>query len=172
MAARDPFQVDGHTARSALLAEKLARELGLPEGFVINVRDAASLHDIGKMSIAESILNKVKLTESERHMIQSHADIGYQVISALHFDKSIADAILHHHENWNGTGYPDKLAREAIPLESRIIRVVDCFDAMTHKRSYREVYTVERAIMEMEKEIGISFDPTIFNVFRRITLGI
>jgi putative nucleotidyltransferase with HDIG domain len=170
MVLRDPYE-DGHEMRVALLAAGLANKLNLPKEFVEHVEYGAHLHDVGKIMIAESILNKTKLSASERSMINSHASLGAKAISALHFGKVIEDAIHHHHENWDGSGYPDGLQREAIPMAARIIRVVDCFDAMTHKRLNHITYSLKQAIAEMDKENGTSFDPTIFNVFKMMMLN-
>jgi putative nucleotidyltransferase with HDIG domain len=168
MVLRDPYE-DGHGKRSSVLAMDLAMQLHQPADFIELLKYATLLHDVGKLMMAESILNKPKLSESERTMVNSHAELGIKVISALRFDKAIEEAIHHHHENWNGTGYPDGLLREQISLAARIIRVVDSFDAMTSKRPYRLVaYSPERAIAEMDKESGILYDPTIINVFKRM----
>jgi HD-GYP domain-containing protein (c-di-GMP phosphodiesterase class II) len=111
-------------------------------------------------------LNKPKLSTSERNMVHSHSALGAKVIHALEFDENIEKTILHHHENWNASGYPDGLEGEQIPLGARIIRVADCFDAMTSDRPYRETYSERDALIEMEKEIGTSFDPMIFRTFQ------
>jgi putative nucleotidyltransferase with HDIG domain len=165
MPLRDPYS-NGHEKRVAKLAVELATKLGLAANFIDSVEYGARLHDIGKLMIAENVLNKPKLTSSERNMVRGHAALGVNAIHALEFDENIEDVIQHHHENWDGSGYPDGLDGEAIPLGARIIRVADCFDAMTSDRPYRETYSERDALIEMEKEIGSSFDPSIFRVFQ------
>jgi putative nucleotidyltransferase with HDIG domain len=165
MPLRDPYS-NGHEKRVAKIAVAIAMKLGLAANFVDNLEYGAHLHDIGKLMIAENVLNKPKLTISERNMVKSHAALGVKAIHALEFDDNIEIAIKHHHENWDGSGYPDGLDGEAIPLGARIIRVADTFDAMTSDRPYRETYTQRNALIEMEKEIGTSFDPMIFRMFQ------
>lgn len=167
MPLRDPYS-NGHEKRVAKLAIAIAMKLGLAANFVDNLEYAARLHDIGKLMIAENVLNKPKLSVSERNMVKTHAVLGVKAIHALEFDDNVEIAIKHHHENWNGSGYPDELDGEAIPLGARIIRVADCFDAMTSDRPYRETYSERNALIEMEKEIGTSFDPTIFRMFQEM----
>jgi HD-GYP domain-containing protein (c-di-GMP phosphodiesterase class II) len=166
---RDPHG-DGHQKRASILASKLALELRLPDSFIELLGYGMDLHDVGKNMIHEAILNKPKLTAAELGMVRDHTELGARAINPLRFDKSIEEVIHFHHENWDGSGYPDGLQREGIPIMARIARIVDCFDAMTHKRPYHDLYTADDAIAEMDKENGISFDPTIFMVFKRMML--
>jgi HD-GYP domain-containing protein (c-di-GMP phosphodiesterase class II) len=166
---RDPHG-DGHPKRSSLLAVKLALELRLANGFIELVEYGMKLHDIGKNMIEEAILNKPKLTVAEMGMVRDHTKLGMLAIIPMHFDKSIEDAIHFHHENWDGSGYPNGLKREEIPLIARIGAITDRFDAMTHQRAYHDIYSLEDAIAEMDKDIGIAFDPTIFMVFKRMMM--
>jgi putative two-component system response regulator len=105
-------------------------------------------------------------------MVRGHAMHGAKIIERLNIDTSlkkiISGAIKHHHEDWDGRGYPCRLQREEIPIEARIIRVVDSYDAMTHDRPYRKAWTHSHTMIEMEKRIGLAYDPTILNVFKRM----
>lgn len=167
MALRDPFE-DGHEKRVAVLTEKLGRQLGFSDHYVDLLRCCGHLHDIGKIMIAEDVLNKVKLTTSEINMMRSHAEMGAKLIGTFHFDHAVEDTLRYHHENWDGSGYPSGLSREAIPLGARILRVADCYDAMTSERPYRKAFSKDDALEEMTKEVAISFDPEIFWKFKRM----
>jgi HD-GYP domain-containing protein (c-di-GMP phosphodiesterase class II) len=167
---RDPHG-DGHERRAAQLARALAAELKMSNNEIELLEDAMELHDVGKNMIPEAILNKPKLTAAELIMVRNHTELGSRAIRPLRFNKAIEEVIHSHHENWNGSGYPDGLKREEIPLMARIARIVDCFDAMTHKRPYHEeIYSIVDAIAEMDLENGIAFDPKIFYVFKRMIL--
>lgn len=167
MVLRDPFE-DGHQKRCANNAMRLAAEMKLSNEDVELIGFAARLHDVGKIVIAESVLNKPKLTIAEKNMINSHSMLGALIITSMGFDNSLPVIIFQHHENWDGSGYPLKLSGEDILIGARILRIVDCFDAMTNIRSYREFYTYDRALSEMQKESGTSFDPTIYEIFERM----
>ena len=167
MLLRDPYE-NGHDKRCAELSVLLANKLCLPDEQIEQIGYAARLHDIGKIMIAEQILNKTRLTTAEMNMIRSHSSMGAKALKSLGFDDPIQSIILQHHENWDGTGYPNKLQGENILIGARIIRIADCFDAMTSERSYRKSLTKERTIVKMEKENGKSFDPMIFELLRKI----
>jgi putative nucleotidyltransferase with HDIG domain len=169
MQLRDPYE-DGHEKRAAKLAIGLALELKLAPEDIELLTYSAQLHDVGKILIAEHVLNKVKLSTSETNMIRSHADMGERLIAKFRFDPAIERNVRHHHENWDGSGYPDGLKGDVIPLGARILRVVDCFDAMTSERPYREAYTKDEALLEMDKENGTSFDPAIYATFRQMVM--
>jgi len=127
------------------------------------------LHDIGKIGIPDNILNKPgKLTPEEFEIMKRHAEIGEKIISPLEMLKKLKPLIRHHQEFYNGTGYPDGLHGEAIPLACRILAVVDTFDAMTTDRPYRKALPVEAAIAELHRCSGSQFDPKIVDVFIRI----
>ena len=167
MFLRDPYE-DGHEKRVSQLSKELAIELHLPAVEIEFLQYAARLHDVGKIMIAESVLNKPKLTASERKMVHSHAALGAESVSGLQID-DIHLIIRHHHENWDGSGYPDGLLGDDIPQSARILRIVDSFDAMTNTRPYRAiVYSEADALVEMEKERGTCFDPVIFDVFKNM----
>jgi HD-GYP domain-containing protein (c-di-GMP phosphodiesterase class II) len=164
---RDPFD-DGHGRRASKYATDLAYALNMSYEFTELLKYTMRLHDVGKILIAEVILNKPKLAATEKSMIESHSELGSQIIEEMHFNKFVHETILQIHENWDGSGYPNGYLREQILTSARIARIADCFDAMRSKRPYREALTVGFALELMERESGKSFDPTFFNVFKRM----
>jgi putative nucleotidyltransferase with HDIG domain len=165
MPLRDPYS-NGHEKRVASMVKAICVMMGLNSDYTDQTEYAAQLHDLGKLMIAENVLNKPKLTQAERNMVNSHSALGAKAIKALELDQEIVDVINHHHENWNGSGYPDNLAGQDIPLGARIIRIADTFDAMTSDRPYRKMFSQKEALSEMELEVGTSFDPMIFEIFK------
>ncbi len=158
--ARDVY-TGSHSQRVADLAARMARRLGLPDEEVELTRLAASLHDLGKLAIPEEILRKPgPLTEPERMVLERHPQIGFRMLESLGVDP-VADWVLHHHERWDGSGYPDGLPGEQIPLGARIIFVADAYDAMTSERVYRRRVLPEQAIAELQRCAGTQFDPEI-----------
>jgi len=154
-----------HSERVSTLVVKIATQLGLSTEEVELTRLAANLHDLGKLAIPEEILHKSgALSEADRLVLERHPQIGYRMLESLGVDP-IADWVLHHHERWDGAGYPDGLAGAEIPLGSRIIFVADAFDAMTSKRLYRTPLTNEEAIREIESCAGSQFDPEVVRAF-------
>jgi diguanylate cyclase (GGDEF)-like protein/putative nucleotidyltransferase with HDIG domain len=160
--ARDVY-TGSHSQRVADLAARTARRLGLPEEEVELTRLAASLHDLGKLAIPEEILRKPgPLTDPERMVLERHPQIGFRMLESLGVDP-VADWVLHHHERWDGSGYPDGLPGDEIPLGARIIFVADAYDAMTSERVYRRRVDPEQAIAELRRCAGSQFDPGIVN---------
>ena len=158
--ARDVY-TGSHSQRVAELAARTARRLGLPEEEVELTRLAGSLHDLGKLAIPEEILRKPgPLTDPERMVLERHPQIGFRMLESLGVDP-VADWVLHHHERWDGSGYPDGLPGESIPLGARIIFVADAYDAMTSERVYRRRVTQDEAIDELQRCSGTQFDPEI-----------
>src|SRR5439155_22505786 len=129
----------GHIRRVQRSAVALARGVGLTdEGQLKAIEAAALLHDIGKLAVPEHILSKPSsLTPAEFDKMKRHANIGADILATVNFPFPIVPIVRHHHENWDGTGYPDSLRGDAIPLGARILSVVDCFDAITSDRPYR-----------------------------------
>jgi putative nucleotidyltransferase with HDIG domain len=157
-----------HTQRVGHLAARLARGLGLGDRDIWLIRRAAPLHDIGKIAIPDSILLKPgKLTDEEFEVVKTHAVLGARVLSDGGSDVlEIAEAIArHHHERWDGGGYPDGLAGEAIPVAARLVHVADVFDILVHERPYKESWTVEAAAREIAGGAGTQFDPEAVGAF-------
>lgn len=166
--ARDHY-TNGHSERAIDYARQIAREINMPQSGREELVYLCLLHDIGKIGIPDHILNKPgKLTPEEFEIMKRHAEIGEKIISPLDRLKMLKPLIRHHQEFYDGTGYPDGLKGEAIPLACRILAVVDTFDAMTTDRPYRNALSVETAIKELQRCSGSQFDPGIVEVFIRI----
>ncbi len=163
--AKDRY-TSGHCERVAAYACWLAQMVGIPDRDITWFRMGAFLHDVGKTEVPEAILNKPgRLTDEERRIIERHPIEGDEMLAPIPFPWDIRPMVRSHHERWDGHGYPDGLAREAIPYSARILRVADVFDALTTNRSYRSPLTPHQAIQLMEDDEG-SFDPNLFEVFR------
>ena len=162
--ARDTY-TGSHSERVAELAARIAMRLGLDAEHVELTRLAGSLHDLGKLAIPEEILRKPgELTDSERLVLERHPQIGFRMLDSLGVEP-VADVVLHHHERWDGAGYPDGLRGESIPLGARIIFVADAYDAMTSDRVYRSKRSAGAALAELERCAGTQFDPEIVGAF-------
>jgi diguanylate cyclase (GGDEF)-like protein/putative nucleotidyltransferase with HDIG domain len=158
--ARDVY-TGSHSERVAELAARIAERLGSDAETVELTRLAAGLHDLGKLAIPEEILRKPgELTESERLVLERHPQIGYRMLESLGVEP-VAQWVLHHHERWDGSGYPDGLLGDEIPLGARIIFVADAYDAMTSDRIYRRRLSDESAMAELVRCAGSQFDPDI-----------
>ncbi|MEW5950628.1 MAG: HD domain-containing phosphohydrolase [Elusimicrobiota bacterium] len=163
--AKDSYTGD-HAARARSRAVKLAKELNMPQQMVKYVEYAALLHDIGKIGIDARILLKPgKLTDEEYGEIKKHPMIGYQILAPIEFLAPVAQMVLYHQEWYNGAGYPDGLKGEEIPVGSRIVAIIDAWDAMTSDRPYRKAMSRERAREELIKGSGKQFDPKVVEVF-------
>jgi putative nucleotidyltransferase with HDIG domain len=147
-------------------AVALAQALGLPRQEVENVRLGAILHDVGKIGIPDAVLNKPgKLTPEEYETIKEHAAIGARIVQSVGALQGVVPIVRHHQERYDGSGYPDGLAGEAIPLGARIIGVVDTYGAMTEDRVYRRAPGHDKAIGELQRLAGRQFDPTVVEAF-------
>lgn len=156
----------GHSERVAEFSVLIGKKLGLSDEDLKTLRIGGLFHDIGKIGIPDSILLKEsKLTDDEYSEIKNHPAIGKHILSNATLFKDIIPVIYHHHEKYNGTGYPERLAGEAIPLLARIAAVADTFDAMTSKRSYRNAIPIEIVKEEFVKCSGSQFDPEIASAF-------
>ncbi len=159
-------ETEEHAERLIELSKMVGHELGLGQKELDNLELFAMLHDIGKIGISDQILNKTaKLSEDEWFELKKHPVIGYRIAMSSPELAPIAEYILYHHERWDGHGYPQNLAGESIPLLSRILAVIDAYDAMTHDRSYRRAMPHAAAVEEIEKNIGTQFDPHIARLF-------
>ncbi|AEX85463.1 putative domain HDIG-containing protein [Marinitoga piezophila KA3] len=155
-----------HSKNVAELSKKIAEKMGFGKPFIKKIYWAGLLHDIGKLLIPIEILNKKsRLTEEEYEYIKKHPEYGYNALIKSESLSEIAIAIRHHHERWDGKGYPDGLKGEAIPIMSQIISVADAWDAMRSRRSYRNPLDIEIAIKEIEENAGKQFSPEIVKVF-------
>ena len=155
-----------HVRRTQIMGAELGKRIGLTDVQQSNLSLLCLLHDIGKIGIPLEILNKPgKLSEEEWKILQSHTVKGYDIANSNNELRLIADEILHHHERWDGKGYPNGLSRESIPLLSRVIAVVDAYDAMTNNRSYRRAMSAASAMEELKRCAGSQFDPFIVSEF-------
>src|SRR5206468_536472 len=164
--AKDEVTHD-HTRRVQDRAVHLARALGVEdEGEIQAIKAASLLHDVGKLAIPEHILNKPgRLTPAEYEIMKRHAPIGADILSVIDFPYAVAPIVRHHHENWDGTGYPDGLSGDAIPVGSRILSVVDCFDALTSDRPYRPRLSDRDALQIVADRRGTMYDPDVVDAF-------
>ncbi|HSL28889.1 MAG TPA: HD domain-containing phosphohydrolase [Anaerolineales bacterium] len=166
--ARDR-ETEGHSIRVSRLTSLLGEEIGL-NGYLLKALErGALLHDIGKIGISDTILHKPgRLTEDEWRIMRRHPDIGAHIVKGIPFLQDTLPVILYHHERWNGSGYPDGLKKEEIPIPARIFAVADVFDALTSKRSYRSRSSATEALNYMKEQAGILFDPLVVEALTRI----
>jgi response regulator RpfG family c-di-GMP phosphodiesterase len=159
----------GHSQRVTIYSIAIAKAIGLPREQTELLRQAAVLHDLGKIGVRDVILNKPgRLTDEEFREIRLHPEIATRILQPIPFVHPLFPAILHHHERFDGSGYPGGLAGSDIPLESRIMAVADTFDAMTSTRAYRQALSLEAANAEILRCSGTQFDPEIVPVFMEI----
>jgi putative nucleotidyltransferase with HDIG domain len=160
----------GHIRRVQSYAVGLARTMGVSEESQIRAIEAAALlHDMGKLAVPEYILNKPgPLTAAEFEKMKLHASVGADILSAIDFPYPVVPIVRHHHENWDGTGYPDRLKGSEIPIGARILSVVDCFDALTSDRPYRPRLSDKEAIRILQERRGTMYDPLIVDTFIRV----
>ena len=189
--AKDKY-TSGHSQRVTEIAVAIAQELGMPQESIEKIRLAGLLHDIGKIGVREAVLNKPgKLTNEEYQHIKSHPEVGERILAPIVEDKEILEMVRHHHERYDGKGYPDGLSGEQIPEGARILAVAeayanialeqtqdktlsqsagilavaDAYDAMTSARPYRSAMSTEKALEEIRRGIGTQFDPAIADAF-------
>ncbi len=166
--ARDRYTA-GHSFRVSSYALVIARELKLPEASAEIIRAAALLHDIGKIGIPDAVLQKAgPLTAEEYGLIKLHPQIGRKILEKLDRFQELLPVVELHHENFDGTGYPYRLAGAQIPLAARIVRVADAFDSMVTHRHYRDARSLRTAIDELITNAGSQFDPEIVCVMVRL----
>ena len=165
--ARDPYTC-GHSERVAIFAKFLAAKIGFSYAECERIYLTGLLHDVGKIAIPDGVLQKPdKLNQEERAIIETHTDSGWRILQGLDALQDVLPGVLYHHEQWNGKGYPDRLAGENIPIDGRILAVCDAFDAMTSDRPYRKGMPVARAIEIITGGAGSHWDPRIVEVFTR-----
>ncbi|GGR03159.1 HD domain-containing phosphohydrolase [Deinococcus ruber] len=164
--ARD-LETHGHTGRTAQLATQIGLSLGLRSTELHHLQEGAYLHDVGKLVIPDAILHKPgKLTPEEWNVMQTHTTRGWELASRLPgLSVPVLEVIRHHHERWDGTGYPDRLAGEDIPLEARIFAVCDVYDALISVRPYKNAWHPREAMKEIQRQAGLHFDPQVVEAF-------
>lgn len=159
-------ETEGHTRRVAEITVKIAREMGIPEEDLIHIRRGAFLHDIGKMGIPDNILLKPgPLDENEWKIMRSHAKRAYELLHPIEYLRPALEVPKHHHEKYDGSGYPDGLKGTDIPLPARIFAVVDVWDALTSDRPYRKAWTPKKSLKYIKDQSGKHFDPDVVRVF-------
>lgn len=166
--ANDPYTA-GHSAGVTEIAMGIAQEMGLNEGSLNTLRIAGPLHDLGKVGIPSSVLNKpAVLTQAEWVMIQSHPVVSAETAERVAAFKDAVPVIRHHHERWDGSGYPDGLEGEDIPLLARILAVADGFEALTSNRPYRSAMSEEEALVTLKEGAGGQWDPQVVKMFLKM----
>ncbi len=163
------FYTRGHSQRVTMYSVAIGKAMDIPRERIELLRQAAVLHDLGKIGIREAVLNKPgRLTEEEFKEITLHPEVAVRILEPIPFFQPLLPAILHHHERFDGKGYPSRIAGKDIPLESRIMAIADTFDAMTSTRAYRQALTLEAANTEILRCSGTQFDPDIVPVFMAV----
>jgi putative nucleotidyltransferase with HDIG domain len=163
--ARDPY-LRGHSARVTRFAEALAQALGWSRDRLEILRLGGTLHDVGKIAVSVGVLRKAgPLTREELDQIRRHPVTGARLVESFEDFEAALPYVLHHHERWDGGGYPHGLRGGEIPLEARLLCVADAFDAMTSLRAYRPPLSVEQALRELERCAGTQFDPELATTF-------
>jgi putative two-component system response regulator len=166
LATRDMATFE-HARRVRRYATALALRLGLVEnGLLRTIEVAALFHDVGKLAIADNLLAKrAPLTPEEYEQVKRHAEIGADLLDGLSLPGPVGTLVRHHHENWDGTGYPDRLRGVAIPAGARALAIADCYDALTSDRPYRRAMSHTTAVAMMSERRGSMFDPVMLEVF-------
>jgi putative nucleotidyltransferase with HDIG domain len=163
--ARDPY-ARGHSSRVTVFAQAMARSLRLDKERVGVLRLAALLHDVGKLVVPSAVLLKRgPLTDEELGLMRRHPAAGARMLRSLGAPETILPLVLHHHERWDGEGYPTGRRGDDIPLEARVLCIADSFDAMTSMRPYRASWTPDEALEELERCAGTQFDPELVTAF-------
>jgi len=166
--ARDQYTA-GHSRRVMEYSQDIGQRMKLDRQDIEQLKKSALLHDIGKIGIPDIVLHKqTKLTDEEYAIIKSHAEIGATILKYIKSFKNLVPAVYHHHERFDGKGYPQGIKGEAIPLHARIIAIADTFDAMTSNRAYRKALSFKTALSALEQNKNMQFDPCIADVFIEI----
>jgi len=162
-------ETEGHSRRVSELTVQLAREFGIPDKEIVHIRRGALLHDIGKLGVPDNVLRKPgPLTDDEWVIMRKHPQYAYEWLCPVEFLKRALEIPLCHHEKWDGSGYPQGLAGEAIPLPARLFAIVDVWDALTSDRPYRAACTAEKTLEHLQSQSGVHFDPSIVETFVRL----
>lgn len=164
-------ETEGHTKRVTDLTIKLSKQFGVPEKDIPNIRRGALLHDIGKIAVQDSILMKTgALTEEERKEMEKHPEHALTMLANIDYLKAAIDIPYCHHERWDGTGYPQGLRGEEIPLAARIFAVADVWDALINERRYHQAWSAEKVCDHIKARSGSHFDPKVIKSFLEMTL--
>ena len=167
--ARDPYTC-GHSERVGRYAELISEQLQQSSEFMERIYLCGLLHDVGKIGVRDEVLLKTgKLTDEEYAIMKQHPEIGYRIVESLDGFEDILPGVLHHHERYDGGGYPHGLSGESIPLIARILGVADAYDAMTSDRPYRRGMPHQKAISIIEEQSGAQFDPDAAQAFLEIS---
>lgn len=162
-------ETEGHSQRVTELTLKLAKAFGIQDNELTHIRHGALLHDMGKLGIPDSILQKPdQLTNEEWVVMRKHPQLAYEMLYPVEYLRPALDIPYSHHEKWDGTGYPRGLKGEEIPLAARIFAIVDVWDAITSDRPYRPAYTIEQALSHIREQSGKHFDPQVVDVFFKL----
>jgi len=166
--AKDPY-TEGHSVRVAAYSEAIGKQLGLPPATLDLIHRSCLLHDIGKIAVDETILaKKGRLNPLEREKMDMHVLIGEDILRPIALLHPLLPGVRHHHERFDGSGYPDRLKGEDIPIEARIMAVADAFDAMTSRRPYRRALGNDEALTEVDRCAGTQFDPEVARAFLEV----
>ncbi len=158
-----------HSERTSRLIFHLGQRMGLPETSLAYLRQGMLMHDIGKTEIPDQILTKREpLTQDEWKVMKRHPEIGYKIVCCGQTPPEVAEMVLYHHENWDGTGYPKQLKGEEIPLFARMAAIVEVWDALLHVLPYRPAWKKNDALEYIRQEAGLKFDPELAAVFIEI----
>jgi len=170
--AKDPY-TEGHCDRLSKYSVALGEKLGLPQDLRVALRRGGLVHDIGKLAVPESILLKPgPLTPEERKIMEKHTIDGERICAPLRSFRHVLPIIRHHHEKWDGSGYPDGLKGEKIPLTARILQVTDIYDALTTDRPYRKALPLEKALAIMREEVKRGWwDASLMNELEALVIG-
>jgi diguanylate cyclase (GGDEF)-like protein/PAS domain S-box-containing protein len=171
MLAERDYITEGHVDRLEKMAQVMAEALDMPKSEMADLMLLAKFHDLGKVGVSDKILFKEdRLTAEEMEVMKRHAEIGFRIAKTSPDLEHIAELILHHHEWWNGNGYPLALKGEEIPLGCRILAILDAYDAMTHDRPYRKAFSCAQAVAEIRSNAGKQFDPYLVHVFTGLVI--
>lgn len=167
--SKDPY-THGHCERLSEYSSRLGAELGLPEDHITALRRAGVVHDVGKVAVPDAILLKPgRLTEEEWKIMREHPAVGERICAPLKSFRLVTPVIRHHHEKFDGSGYPDGLRGDAIPISARVLQVVDVYDALTTERPYKKAFSSNEALQTMKEEVAKGWwDPNIFGEFARL----
>jgi putative two-component system response regulator len=166
---KDPY-THGHCERLSDYSARLAQHLGLADDQIIALRRAGVVHDIGKIAVPDAVLLKpAKLTQDEWKLIQEHPVVGERICAPLKSFRSVLPIIRHHHEKFDGSGYPDGLRGENIPITARVLQIVDVYDALTTERPYKKAFSITEALQTMKEEVGKGWwDAHVFDQFETL----